>query len=131
VLHAIAAMSLIGRLLLPLRAWLIAVGIGIVAAGVVLRFPVFDQPWFHWVGMMTFKPRTEDYVPLFPWFGVFLVGAGIGATRGRDDRLFGTRAGTLPPAFGWLPWLGRHSLAIYLVHQPLLLGAMQAVKLLG
>jgi uncharacterized membrane protein len=131
VLHGIAVMGVLGRLLLPLRAWLVALGIGIVAAGVVLRFPAFDQPWFQWIGMMTFKPRTEDYVPLFPWFGVFLVGAAAGVAFGRGDRAFGAQAWTPPPALGWLPWLGRHSLAVYLVHQPLLLGAMQAVKWLG
>jgi len=131
VLHAIAMMSVLGRILLPLRGWLFALGIGVVAAGIALRFPVFDQPWLHWVGMMTFKPRTEDYVPLFPWFGVFLVGAAAGVTLARGDRPLGLEAWAPSPGLAWLPWLGRHSLAIYLVHQPLLLGAMQAVKSLG
>jgi uncharacterized membrane protein len=131
VLHAIAVMSVLGRFLLPLRGWLFPLGIGAVAAGLALRLPAFDQPWLHWVGMMTFKPRTEDYVPLFPWFGVFLVGAAVGVTLTRGDRPRGIEAWTPSPAFAWLPWLGRHSLAIYLVHQPLLLGAMQAVKMLG
>ena len=131
VLHAIAVMSVLGRGLLPLGKWLVLLGIGIIAAGVTLKYPAFDAPALHWIGMMTFKPRTEDYVPLFPWFGVFLVGAAIGGWRHRDHRPPMIPAWTPARALRWLPWLGRHSLAIYLVHQPLLLGTMQVVKLLG
>ena len=60
-------------------------GIAIVAAGWTLRFALFDIPWLNWVGMMTHKPATEDYVPLFPWLGVVLIGIFGGAwVAGRD-----------------------------------------------
>jgi uncharacterized membrane protein len=68
VLHAIALMSVLARALLPLGGWLVALGIAIIVAGVTLTSPVFDHRLLQWIGMMTFKPRTEDYVPLFPWF---------------------------------------------------------------
>jgi uncharacterized membrane protein len=45
---------------------------------VTVKLPVFDAPWLNWVGMMTHKPATEDYVPLFPWLGVVLVGVAAG-----------------------------------------------------
>ena len=74
---------------------------------------------------MTRKPITEDYVPLLPWLGVVLIGMFI-----RQQLL---RARHLAPARGWpaagtlgrsLEWAGRHSLAIYMVHQPLLIGIL-------
>ena len=71
--------------------------------------------------MMTHKPATEDYVPLFPWTGVLLIGIPLGhalARRGADALV---RLGHAPTL---LPWLGRHSLAVYLVHQPLLVGLL-------
>jgi uncharacterized membrane protein len=72
------------------------------------------------VGFATMKPRTEDYVPLFPWLGVMLVGVALGHAIVRN----GARA--VAP-FGHLPrvvrWLGQHSLAVYMLHQPLLFGA--------
>jgi len=77
---------------------------------------------------MTYKPATEDYVPLLPWFGVVLIGIFLGRT------LFG---GARVPE--WAQWesrgpiarglalAGRHSLVIYLVHQPLLMAVLWVV----
>ncbi len=105
-------------------------GIGIVVVGSTAHYPLFNQPALHWVGMMTFKPHTEDYVPLIPWFGVVLLGLWLG------NRLY--RPGGSPPTLSlsipWiapLAWLGRHSLAIYLVHQPLLLGGLWLLLRVG
>lgn len=62
---------------------------------------------------------TEDYVPLFPWLGVMLIGVGFG-------NLLTPKALQKPDAFlnvnvfKKLSWLGRHSLIIYLIHQPIL-----------
>ena len=70
---------------------------------------------------MTAKPVTEDYVPLFPWTGVLLIGIAAGHWLMRER--FGPLAplGRVPAA---LRWLGRHSLVVYLVHQPLLIGLL-------
>lgn len=128
VLHAIALMTLLGRPMLRLGTALFVVGPAIVAAGVALRFSLFDAPWLHWVGMMTFRPRTEDYVPLFPWFGVFLTGAAVASSIASTTNAAALSAWRPPRPFRALPWLGRHSLAIYLIHQPVLLGTMQLVR---
>jgi uncharacterized membrane protein len=70
---------------------------------------------------MTAKPYTEDYVPLFPWMGVVFLGLALGHLLARRD--FASLA-PLAGAPRWFRALGRHTLLIYMVHQPLLLGAL-------
>jgi uncharacterized membrane protein len=68
-----------------------------------------------------------DYRPLLPWFGVVLLGIFAGNVvygGGRRPALF---AGKAPaPARLLLP-LGRNSLFVYLVHQPILIALLAAL----
>jgi len=121
-LHAIALMSLVIQLR-PLPAG-VAVLIGLVAIGLGSSFshPVFDFPGLAWLGFMTYKPLTADYVPMLPWFGVCLLG--YATAKVFLQPLLG---GKLVKHRAWpegLLWLGRHSLAIYLLHQPVLLAML-------
>jgi len=124
ILHAIAVTSVLARPLLGLPRLALALGIVIVAVGMTVQLPLFDTPWLNWVGMMTHKPATEDYVPLFPWLGVVLIGIALGHALPRVQRALDAANRSAP---AWLAWLGRHSLIIYLVHQPLLVGALRVV----
>ncbi len=79
------------------------------------------MPALVWLGLSSTLPRSNDFVPIFPWFGVVL--AGIAAARlwlrfGLDRLPLWDRV-KVPPAF---LWVGRHSLVIYLLHQPVLFG---------
>lgn len=72
----------------------------------------------NWLGFAPYKPYTEDYVPLFPWFGMVLAGMFLAGTRWLQP---------LQASGSWyqpLAWLGRHSLLIYLLHQPILMAAL-------
>jgi uncharacterized membrane protein len=71
---------------------------------------------------MTYKPYTEDYVPLFPWFGVVLLGIFLGRLIIAHP-VWLSRYHVMRP----LALAGRHSLAIYLLHQPVLLGVLSLV----
>ena len=120
VLHMIALGSL---LCLPfVRAPLWA---GILVAIVVLALPalyssdLFDPRWLNWIGFFRLTPETADLVPVFPWFGVMLIG------------VLAMRLLRTVPAFGWsstnplvrgLAFAGRWSLIVYLIHQPILFG---------
>lgn len=122
ILHFILVASLIGSFLLELYWVNLVMGCAILGFGLNYSNRVFDQPWLQWIGLMTHKPYTEDYVPIFPWLGVVLIGIFVG-------KLFFEN---LKP--GWLledakalqfpALLGRHSLAIYLLHQPILIGTL-------
>ena len=60
---------------------------------------------------------TFDYFPIFPWFGVFLLGVGTASIIYPDGgRRFEF---SLPKAFRSVAFLGRHTLKIYLLHQPI------------
>lgn len=124
VLHAIALSLLLAKPFLG-RPWLAALtGVAMIVAGVTYSNAAFDNRALGWIGFMTAKPITEDYVPLFPWMGVLLVGVGLG------HALVRTRFAALSPlarAPAFLRLLGRHSLIVYLVHQPLLIALVWAV----
>ncbi|HEX6136147.1 MAG TPA: heparan-alpha-glucosaminide N-acetyltransferase [Casimicrobiaceae bacterium] len=124
VLHAIAASLLLAQPLVqrPLLAAL--VGVAVIASGVALADPAFDNRALGWIGFMTAKPVTEDYVPLFPWAGVLFVGVAAGHWLVRTRFAALAPLGRVP---AWLRWLGRHSLIVYLVHQPLLIGVFWLV----
>ena len=124
VLHAITISLLLARPLARRPVLALVTGIVVIALGSLWSNPFFDNRAWGWIGFMTAKPRTEDYVPLFPWAGVLLVGMACGHALMRTDfRAIGWAA-TLPR---WLAWLGRHSLAVYMLHQPLLFGFLYLV----
>ncbi len=121
ILHCIAVASVLAWPLVRRPTIALALGVGIVVAGLALSHPLFDQRLLSWIGFATAKPRTEDYVPLAPWAGVVLIGIAAG------HALLATNFRAIAPlssAPRWLRWLGRHSLIVYMVHQPLLLGAL-------
>lgn len=121
VLHAIALSLLLIRPLAARPRAALAIGIAMIAAGNLWSAPWFDHRALGWLGFATVKPITEDYVPLFPWTGVMLVGIAVGhALVARAFRPVAWLA--RGPAA--LAWLGRHSLAVYMVHQPVLLGLL-------
>lgn len=129
VLHFIAVASVVGLLFVrrPWLAW--GTGAGLILLDRLFAHPWFDQPAWQWFGLMTYKPPTEDYVPFVPWFGVVLLGIFVGhwlCRRPMAPALLRWRS-RLPPA-RLLAFAGRHSLSIYLLHQPLLLGMLWLAK---
>ena len=120
VLHGIAVMLILTRLAAPLGAWLWPLGALALVLPRLIQHPFFDGPWTNWIGLVTRKPVTEDYVPVLPWLGVMLWGlaAGQWLLAHRRDWI----AGAVPRAAAPLAVLGRWSLTFYLLHQPLLIG---------
>lgn len=121
VLHAIAVSLLLSRPLIDRPRLAAVIGVAVVVAGVTLAHPAFDNRLLGFIGFMTHKPTTEDYVPLFPWTGVLLLGIAAGHALVRVGFAPLTPLRRMPAA---LRTLGRHSLLIYLVHQPVMIGAL-------
>ena len=83
------------------------------------------------VGLLPPWVTQLDYFPLLPWFGVFSCGVLIGrALLPAGESLPAGHSGP-PERLRWLAWLGRHSLLIYLAHQPVLLVLLWGVRLLA
>lgn len=125
VLHHLALASVVGlyAVRLPWPA-IAALAAGILALDALVSAPAFDAPWLIWLGLGTYMPATNDWVPVAPWLGVYLAGlaAGKAATRaiGRLPRGEG-------PVWRGLALTGRWSLPVYLLHQPVLIGLLLAV----
>ena len=125
ILHCIAVSSVLARPLVDFPRTALLAGIAVVALGNVVHLPLFDAPWLNWIGMMTHKPATEDYVPLFPWLGVVLLGVAAGHVLVGRTRQRLVAMGPMVPR--WLAWAGRHSLVIYLAHQPVMVGILRVL----
>lgn len=123
VLHAIALFSLLGLAFLRLPALAsAAVGVAIIVLPLLFTHPAMRERWLSWIGFWPISPATADIVPVFPWLGVFLLG--LAAAKG----FWGHPVWRLP-APKPLAWLGRWSLLIYLLHQPLLYGGLYGLSL--
>ncbi len=128
ILHCIAAASLLSApfLFLPWQASLAAAALAGVAPFIASNSFFDTWPWW-WTGLSTFEPATNDYRPLLPWLGAMLLGvAATQALRERSLISYGSdkQRGSAP-----LVWLGRHSLALYLIHQPAFFAAFSAIAL--
>jgi uncharacterized membrane protein len=133
ILHFIFFASLIAMAALRLGVPTVVLALAgalAIAAPWLCSSPVFDAPLMQWIGFMTHKPLTEDYVPVFPWIGVVLLGTVAGRiVVARLSKTTGASAmgaawvDRIPPVKG-IAWMGRHSLLIYMLHQPIMLGAL-------
>ncbi len=129
ILHFIAAALIVARLLAPLREVNFVLAAGALAAWLLYRDPMFDAAPANIVGFVTVKPRTEDYVPLFPWLAAVLAGLGLGSMwqrRGFALTPFWQRVNAEPPRL--LVLLGTWALTVYLLHQPILIGLLWLVS---
>ena len=132
ILHLIGVSVILSVLFFRFGKYNILLGMLFIAGGFfigTLQGPLWLLP----LGIYPASFRSVDYTPLIPWFGAVLVGLGVG------EFLYsgGVRQFTvphLPDRFVRpLSFLGRYSLVIYLVHQPiiiLLLAAVTGTKVL-
>lgn len=88
--HALWALLLALLILIPYGLW-------------HWQLPWFDLPHY-----------AADYVPLTPWLGWVLLGVAVRPLPLQEI------TADLFKKLMWIRWLGRYSLSIYLLHQPLL-----------
>lgn len=123
ILHAIAAATLIGTLFLRAPAWTcLLTGITVFSMPMLWQSAIFDTRWLAWLGFAQQVPPSNDFVPIFPWVGLTLMGMAVAKwllSASLDATYTNVLAARTPARL--LVWMGRRSLAIYLLHQPILL----------
>ncbi len=137
VLHAIAVMLIIVRLTAHWGVWLwplggLAIASKFIAADAIstaatLQF--LNEKSFSILGWISELPVTEDYVPIFPWLGIMWWGMAAAQWLLANRAMVLT--GGIMPSVRWLAWLGTWSLTWYMLHQPVMIGAMTVLKKLG
>ena len=110
----------LGKGLQRFPGWSVAAGSGVLffAARWWTGRTAVSVPWLYPLGFISLGFYSADYFPLLPWFFLFLTGTALGGwcLAHRENRLLTV---SLP---GALTWPGRHSLIIYVLHQPVLYG---------
>lgn len=126
ILHHIALASVLALPFLRLPVLAVAgAAITCFALPHLVASPILDARWLAWLGLGRLPLNTADYVPVLPWFGCVLGGmvmARLSLASPLADMLFAWR-----PRFGparLIAWGGRHSLPIYLLHQPVFFGVL-------
>ena len=113
-------------------AGLIALALPPVAHHLLTGVWAEAAPWLNgrglnWLGLVSRKPFTEDYVPVFPWLGVLWWGLAAGQWAMAEGKERHWLQRKLPGALRPLATLGQWSLSYYMVHQPVMIGALMVV----
>lgn len=124
VLHCLGVSMLLWSLFKKCPWWLLAViGILLTALGFYIKAQVLvDFPWLTPLGLHTQDFLSSDYFPLLPYFGFFLLGAVVGRTVYAKKETLLPRVSEQNPVVRFFLLCGKHSLWIYLLHQPVLSG---------
>jgi len=136
ILHFIAIASVVG-LLFTRCYWLnLVFGTGFILTAMLYSNALFNPKALNWIGLVSQKPVTEDYVPLFPWLGVVLIGMYLGKAvfvRNTPGSISASISGwhsTAAP-IKLLSWFGKHGLLIYMIHQPIFFALLYPIYLLS
>lgn len=101
---------------------LCAFGIAFAVLGWIFAKMTVSAPYLYPLGLTAPGFQSADYFPLLPYLGYFLLGACCGKTLYKSRRSIFPHA----PNLRFFCLCGRHSLFIYLIHQPLLILILEA-----
>jgi uncharacterized membrane protein len=119
ILHLIGISIIISYPLLEYKYKNLVVGVLVILLGMYLSNFTFDTVYLLWLGFEPVSFFSFDYFPILPWYGVVLIGIFLGNSIYPETK----RRFVIPDLSGnyltkGLSFLGRHSLKIYLIHQP-------------
>ncbi len=121
ILHLIGLSVMISAFMLRYNKLNLVAGLIIILVGVLLgKLFLFQLNIMSWLVPSYFQ--TFDYFPLLPWLGFMFIGIWIGKTffirmKNIENKLLDRT----------IAFLGRHSLLVYIIHQPLLMAALYVI----
>jgi len=123
ILHFIGLSIILAYPFLKFRQLNILLAAAIITIGLYIKGLAFNTALLIPLGLKPEIFYTLDYFPIFPWFGAVLLGIYIGNTfYPNGKRMF--RIPDIKRQLRPLRFLGKNSLMIYLVHQPILIAVI-------
>lgn len=130
VLHCLGICMVLWHPLRKLPLWALeTAGVLLAALGVWVQRLRVGNPYLFWLGLVTSGFSSADYFPLLPFLGFFLLGAVLGRLLYAEKCSLLPKADRQNPVIRFLTLCGRHSLLIYLLHQPALTALMELLLL--
>ena len=117
ILHFFAVSSFLIPFFIKYNKLNLIAGLSIILSGIYLQQQTFNFSYLSWLGFFPENLSTFDYFPLIPWFGVILLGIYYG--RYIIEKTANIRFKR--KIFRIFTFLGKHSLTVYLFHQPVLI----------
>ncbi|WP_407355434.1 heparan-alpha-glucosaminide N-acetyltransferase [Methanolobus sp. WCC5] len=125
ILHMIGISIILAYPFLKYRSLTLLAGVVVLFSGFFMETAYADFPWLLWLGIKPHGFYTLDYFPLVPWFGVVLLGVFTGnSLYSGYQRKFRMCECKSNAVVRLLVYLGKKSLLIYLVHQPVIVGLL-------
>ena len=129
VLHCLGVCMLLWPLFKRLPVWALGLlGLGLTVLGLwISGNVVVDFPWLIPLGLAPGDFASSDYFPLLSNLGFFLVGAFLGKTLYRKKETLLPRVNPANPVLAFFTLLGKWSLPVYLLHQPIITGLLYLI----
>ena len=122
ILHFIGIAIILEYVVIKRKYLNLFLGLAFIAAGIYLMSFRFDFYGLLWLGFTPNNFYTVDYFPLLPWLGIVSLGIFLGntlyETYVRQFKLPDLSSNLMVRIFSFL---GKHSLLIYLIHQPIII----------
>jgi len=132
ILHLIGISVLLVPLLLERdQRTILVTGMTILSIGMILSQLRWDFFHLMWLGFHPEDLTTFDYFPIFPWFGVVLVGVWAGKTVFPGGRRSVAAGYSIDhPLTRFVETLGKNSLVVYIIHQPIIMTVLYLAGLI-
>ena len=132
ILHLLAFCTLLGLLVYRLPGiFLILIGLSIILSKPYLMADYYQPKYLAWTGLFPGPTGSADFYGLFPWSSAYFFGLGlakmiIGLRQEIISGSFSLFAGTNKKNIfqSSFFWIGRNSLIVYLIHQPILMATI-------
>lgn len=132
MLHCLGLSMLLWPMLKSLPVWtLTCLGVAaLIVGGYIEAIDLhIASRWLFPLGLPYPGFSSGDYYPMLPYFGWFVLGAVAGRSLYKAKQTLFPRIDPGFPLIAFARFCGRHSLVIYLAHQPVFIGLLTLLTL--